>query len=395
MRDADLYSDLSDWVKSRNNSIMRLMFRMLQFSQMLTRGDDVGVDLWHVMAGDARHKQKQAEQSGKVKISATMRMYVNRQTVASCAFSEILSSVILLSLALGEHLTNTKYITHSRDSDSAYSERIVMTYALFLFAQLFGLLVSHNILEYKARLQLPQGKKRHVHVVAFEGMSHDMTQAAEILVTCLRGSFLSMFVERNAHKMAAQSDEASVLRRIDESCAVVLVVGAGCNFSPGTAARQRIGCALERGVPVTVVTADEEHDTIDNALQSTFAQHMQQQLQLETLGSGVKPVADQITKVVDQQLERAEAKAGKGHAQLAQTHTADRRGRGLTLSEQRAVERKVEVRGGLAAVMRLGDPHITFKLCTACTMMLGMAYQTLNGGKFASYDGSGDTTGCG
>ena len=101
MRDADLYTDISKWVQSSDNCISRLFFRALQLSQMLTRGDDVGIDLWHAMAGDARDKHKRAEKSGEVAISATMRMYVNRQTVASCAFSEILSSAILLSLALG------------------------------------------------------------------------------------------------------------------------------------------------------------------------------------------------------------------------------------------------------------------------------------------------------
>ena len=79
---------------------------------------------------------------------------------------------------------------------------------------------------------------------------------------------------------------------------------------------------------------------------------------VDSLRKGAKPVADQVTAVVDKALERAEAEAeekkggsGRGSGRVARTHTVTSRERGLTLSEQRAVERKVEVRGGLAAVM--------------------------------------------
>ena len=323
------------------------------------------MDLWQGLAGDEREKarQKATVRPGAADISPAMRLYVRRQTVASCAFSEILSSVILLSLALGENISSTAYITHRTGGniDATYSERVVMTYGIFLFAQLFGLVVSHNILEYKARLQLPKGKKRHVHVAVFEGLSHNVTQAAGVLVTCLRSNFLSMFVERHVHQKAeAGTGREVLLQRTGESCATLLFVDkAGLDVSEGTALRQRIDCALTASVPISVVATDEHYRAVHTVLQSVYELQMRQQLlRVDSLRKGAKPVADQVTAVVDKALERAEAEAeekkggsGRGSGRVARTHTVTSRERGLTLSEQRAVERKVEVRGGLAAVM--------------------------------------------
>ena len=65
------------------------------------RADSVGEDLW-----DAAARRR-----GNIdEITPAMRQHVRRQTAASCALSEILSSVILLSFSLAEWIMRTPMI---------------------------------------------------------------------------------------------------------------------------------------------------------------------------------------------------------------------------------------------------------------------------------------------
>ena len=57
------------------------------------RADDVGADVWNAAEGRRGNSHD---------ITPAMRQHVRRQTAASCALSEILSSVILLSFSIAE-----------------------------------------------------------------------------------------------------------------------------------------------------------------------------------------------------------------------------------------------------------------------------------------------------
>eukprot|EP00937_MAST-01D_sp_MAST-1D-sp2_P008046 g8046.t1 len=262
----------------------------------------------------------------------------------------------------------------------------------------------------EARKQLPRGKKRHLHAVVFGGLAHQTAMSADVVVSCLRGAFLSMFVERHVHRMVgaqrrgsfgwgghnlalsqAQSLETQ-RRRVGESCTLVLVVDAlSSDLSPGTEFRQRIDCASERGVPAIVVTEDQHYDGLKRRLQAECGDRLAtRQLRVENMGKGAKRLADKITRVVDAELERAGVNEtrGAGGAREVRAKTATVRDRGLSVTEKRDIERKVGVRGGLAAALRNKDPHFTFRLAVTCAIMWGMAYQTINGGKFATYEDS-------
>ena len=174
-RDANLWEDLLMWAKRQGTGLAKLFARAVQLSQMVTRGDDIGSDMFS--AGDIEVTRPRRATS--MQITPAMRQMVSRQTAASCCFSEILSSCILLSFALAEYYNSVAFVVHRKkgkhdrhDITMDASATYVLTYAIFLVGQLLALLISHNILEYKARRGLPDDKKYHAHLFLTPGMRH-------------------------------------------------------------------------------------------------------------------------------------------------------------------------------------------------------------------------------
>ena len=66
---------------------------MFHYPLVFLRADDVGADIWNAAEGGRGDADD---------ITPAMRQHVRRQTAASCALSEILSSVILLSFSIAE-----------------------------------------------------------------------------------------------------------------------------------------------------------------------------------------------------------------------------------------------------------------------------------------------------
>ena len=98
---------------------------------------------------------------------------------------------------------------------------------------------------------------------------------------------------------------------------------------------------------------------------SHFSGGVPHNVQLVSLGgcaAGLSLAADRIVKCVDTYIEQA---------LLAGVDTHLRR-RGMSVAEERKVERGVGVRGGLMAIVRHKDPYFIFRCFTALYIVSAM-----------------------
>ena len=158
-----------------------------------------------------------------------------------------------------------------------------------------ALILSHHILEWKARRQLPRGKRYHVHAAICKGIANQTTNAAAITVQLLRGAFLSVLVDRSVKQAAvtqaatgqsskrqkssakdSTAAQAEALkqemerRRIRECCVVAIFTD--MMFEPGSgAAGERMRAALHEGTPTFVVVEAAYCDTVKRYASACFS----------------------------------------------------------------------------------------------------------------------------
>ena len=100
--------------------------------------------------------------------------------------------------------------------------------------------------------------------------------------------------------------------------------------------------------------------------------------------AGLSSVADAIVRHVDKVVERAQNPADIG-----------RRQRALSVTVERKVERGVGIRGGLMAVVRHKDPHLSFRFMVAVTTICAMVYtQTQSGRLIGAFSENAETSVC-
>ena len=253
------------------------------------------------------------------------------------------------------------------------TSRLVTIYSIFLFAQLFGLLVSHNILEWKARAQLPQHKRVHVHVILCKGIAAQTQSKAAAVVKILRGNFLSICEERGVapctkaqmpnaplHPNANSRHVTSTMqdqilhqdlqrrvanawsKQVRESVCVVLFADDTLDFRTGNAA-SRINYALTQGISVFVIVDGACHSSVQSKLETAFSNGgVPRLLSLHNLGKSygtVSLVVDGIIRHTDSAIDRtrphetthsSEQHAGNGAHPEPLRH--------LTNAEKRAAE---------------------------------------------------------
>ena len=316
---------------------------------------------------------------------------------------KILSSIIMISWTSAEYLFGVSYVvgefkaTQSGQQRSDTLKQAMGIYGIFLCSQLLGLLISHNVLEWKARQQLPKGKAHHVHFLVSSGLAHDTVSSANVVERLMRNAFLRLVVERKVKQAGARqqsrSRDAAAMqslalaqelqrRRIRESCTMVLFVDSSFEARSNPAA-DRMHCALKEGIPVFVVTEKAYVGQVRRELSSIFDKGLPHGMHLVDLGDslgGVSRTTDQIIECVD------------GIVEAVDRPQVDRpaRARGLTVVDKRKIERQVGVRGGMMALLQpleRKDPHFKFRLVATLWILYGMQkLAILGGGSFDDAD---------
>ena len=121
-------------------------------------------------------------------------------------------------------------------------------YSAFLVTQLFALAVAHNILEWKSRKTLPEGKEHHVFAKLCTAVDSDEAAAHNVVVKSLRMGFLSV---RTARSM----DDDNVI--LKQSCSVVYLV----DRVNASIAKQMLDLMFE-GTLVVIVCMQQNHASV-------------------------------------------------------------------------------------------------------------------------------------
>ena len=176
MRDADLWEDTSAWVKV---NLGGLALRILNIGQIMAgRGDELGEVVSRNFVDNAHSRSETGSKMGRDRaltsvlladntISPVMKQLVRRQTAMAGALSEVLASVILISLICAEGVFNMNIVTFASRQTGEKSAQSMAVYWVVLGTQLVALALSHRIIMWKQQRELetgvlmPSGKEFH------------------------------------------------------------------------------------------------------------------------------------------------------------------------------------------------------------------------------------------
>ena len=137
MRDADLWDDVG---RCLQEYFGKCVSKYLYVIMMVTGGGDEVGDMMV-------EKTDKTGAFHSSKVPEAIKREVREQTITQCAYTELISTVVLLANTVVESYLDTPIITHGKCKNKR--TEIVYSYLIILIFQILALVVSHKIIQFK------------------------------------------------------------------------------------------------------------------------------------------------------------------------------------------------------------------------------------------------------